>query len=203
MFGVRMCSLPSDRIVSQRCWSVQIQRMFGLSSPASDWLAARPAPAAPTNLRRVIDASTAGRLSHAATNARAHSASCRHRVAVTSLRGAVLVRADRRFPVRRSACMPEQRAAARCGLASGAVPRDGPAWLGPARHADRQPGGAAFPRNPMRVRPGIEPGSPLREGGVYPRVKATNSSPDFVPPLPMSRPPPPAAMTTYCLPSTP
>lgn len=43
---------------------------------------------------------------------------------------------------------------------------------------------------------------PLREGGVYPRVKATNSSPDFLPPLPMSRPPPPAAMTTYCLPST-
>lgn len=44
---------------------------------------------------------------------------------------------------------------------------------------------------------------PLREGGGYPRVNATNSSPDFLPPLPMSRPPPPAAMTTYCLPSTP
>ena len=64
MFGVRMYSLPSARIVSQRCWSVQIQRMFGRSSAGAAPCAARPA-AVPTKPRRVIPESMAASLSQA------------------------------------------------------------------------------------------------------------------------------------------
>ena len=202
MFGVRMCSLPSDRIVSQRCWSVQIQRMFGLSLCAADELAASPAPAAPTNLRRVIDASTAGRLSHAATNARAHSASRRLRVAVTSLQGAVLVRADGRFlSAGAPGCPSSERRRVAVWFLGQCRETVQFGWVLPDTWTAGQAG-----RGFLAIQCGSVPGSsrarPLREGGVYPRVKATNSSPDFLPPLPMSRPPPPAAMTTYCLPST-
>ena len=38
MCGVRMCGLPSAWMVSARCWSVQIQRIFGFSGTRVDTL---------------------------------------------------------------------------------------------------------------------------------------------------------------------
>ena len=67
MFGVRMYSFPSERMVSQRCWSVQIHSMFGRVSAAETacWDATPAAPAR-TKSRREIWELMAVRLSHQA-----------------------------------------------------------------------------------------------------------------------------------------